>query len=211
MFWPESVILRGCNIAPLCKQQPIQNSAPNGRRLPEKPLQTLLTHENDHRWPKKGKIAVLEFHFDHLKGQHGRTLEASGFTPGGGVTYRMDLVFYGVSTAPHPDAHQKTTPGRGLEQAGESCTRRGRTATVWMTTGRTKNTKAKRPFRGGEGEKHENTGSMAQAPAARLRFCGLELVLPRASCPLRLPHWRKSLVRWAASIHAKWGKNMAKN
>ena len=30
-------ILRGCNIAEFCKQQPIQNSAPNARRLPQKP------------------------------------------------------------------------------------------------------------------------------------------------------------------------------
>ena len=38
--------------------------------------------------------------------------------------------------------------------------------------GEDKNTKAKRPFKGGEGENHENTGSTAPAPAARLRFCG---------------------------------------
>ena len=109
-LWPEPVILRGCNIAHFFNQKPNQNSAPNVRRLPEKPLKPLLTHQNNHRRRKKGKVAFLEFDFDHFKGQHGRTLEASGFTPGGGVTYRMDLVFDGASRAPHPDAHQKTTP-----------------------------------------------------------------------------------------------------
>ena len=40
---------------------------------------------------------------------------------GGGVTYRMDLVFDGASGAPHPDAHQKKTP-----QGGESNKRASR-------------------------------------------------------------------------------------
>ena len=117
-----------------CKQQPLQNSTPNVRRLPEKPLKTLPTHQNDHRGLKKGKVAFLEFNFQHFKGWHGRSLEASGFYPGGRVTYGMDLVFDGASGAPHPDAHQKTAPGGGIEQAGESCTRWSRTATVCMTT-----------------------------------------------------------------------------
>ena len=109
MFWPEPVILRGRNTAQFRKQQPVQNSAPNVRRLPEKPLKTPQTHKNDHRHRKEGKVAFLELDFHHLKGQHGRFLEASGFTPGGGVTYSMDLVFDGASGAPEPDAHQKTT------------------------------------------------------------------------------------------------------
>ena len=74
---------------------------------------------------------------------------------------------------PHtPTPTRKQPPGGWIEQAGESCTKWGRTGAVQMTTGTTKNTKAKEPFRSGEGENHENTGSTAQAPAARLRFCG---------------------------------------
>ena len=59
-----------------------------------------------------------------------------------------------------------------IEQAGESCTRRGRTATVCMTT-EDKEHKGKKNH--AEAEKKKNskkTGSTAQAPAARLRFCG---------------------------------------
>ena len=48
-FSHEPVILMGRNMAESCKQQPLQNSAPNVRTLPEKPLKTLLTHQNDHR------------------------------------------------------------------------------------------------------------------------------------------------------------------
>ena len=113
MFWPKAVILRGCNIAQFRKQQPVQNSAPNVRRMPEKPLKPPLIHQNDHRRRKKGKVPFLEFDFDHIKGQHGRILEASGFTPGAGVTYGMDLVLDGTSGAPHPDTHQKATARGG--------------------------------------------------------------------------------------------------
>ena len=49
-------------------QQPLQNSAPNVRRLPEKPLKTLLTHQNDHLGLKKEKVAFLEFNSEHFKG-----------------------------------------------------------------------------------------------------------------------------------------------
>ena len=42
---------------------------------------------------------------------------------------------------------QYSPGGGGYEQVGESCTRRGRRATVCMTTGRTRNTKAKRLFK----------------------------------------------------------------
>ena len=112
-FWPEPVILKGCNKAQFGKQQPIQNSAPNVRRLPKKTLKTPLTYQNDHRRRKKGKVAFLEFDFEHFKVQHDRSLEASGFYPGGRVTYGMDLVFVGALGAPHPNAHQKTTPTGG--------------------------------------------------------------------------------------------------
>ena len=55
-------------MAQIRMQQPLQNSAPNVGRLPEKPLKTLLTHQNDHRGLKKGKVAFLEFNFEHFKG-----------------------------------------------------------------------------------------------------------------------------------------------
>ena len=55
-------------MAQICIQQPLQNSAPNVRRQSEKPLKTLLTHQNDHRGLKKGKVAFLEFNFEHFKG-----------------------------------------------------------------------------------------------------------------------------------------------
>ena len=48
-FWPEPVNLKG-------------------GRLPEKPLKTLLTHQSDYRPRKKGKVAFLEFHCDHVQG-----------------------------------------------------------------------------------------------------------------------------------------------
>ena len=68
-------------------------------------LKKPLTHQNDHRRRKKGKVAFLEFEYEHFKGQHGGFLEASGFYPRGGVTYGMDLVFDVASGAPHPGAH----------------------------------------------------------------------------------------------------------
>ena len=68
MFWHELVISRGFNMAQFCKQQPVQNSAPNVLGLPEKPLKTLLTQQNDHRGRKKGKVAFLEFNFERFKG-----------------------------------------------------------------------------------------------------------------------------------------------
>ena len=79
----------------------------------------------------------------------------------------------------------------GYKQAGESCMSWGRTATGWMTKGRTKNTKAKRPLRGWEGENHENTGSTTQAPAASLRFCGPSPTKTEASrfCLMPLAHY----------------------
>ena len=76
-------------------------------------LGTPLAISNHYHRRKKGKVAFLEFDCDHFEGQHGRTLEASGFYPGGRVRYGMDLVFDGGSRAPHPDPHQKTAPRGG--------------------------------------------------------------------------------------------------
>ena len=59
-FCHELVILRGYNIVQLRKQEPISNSAPNFRRLPEKLLKTVLIHQNDHHWPKRRKVAFLD-------------------------------------------------------------------------------------------------------------------------------------------------------
>ena len=42
--------------------------SPKRPRLPEKPLKTLLNHQNDHRGQKKGKVAFLDFSFEHFKG-----------------------------------------------------------------------------------------------------------------------------------------------
>ena len=129
----------------------------------------------------------------------------------------MDLVFDGGSRAPHPNPNRKQPPRRRNEKAGDSCTRRGRTATVWMTTGKTKNTKAKRPSTGGEGENHENTGSTAQAPAARLRFCGPSPTKtePSRFCLMPLAHYgcpmgEKTLSNGQQVYMPNMAKNMAK-
>ena len=37
-------------------------------KLPEIPLKTLLAHQNEHRQQKKGRVAFLEFNFEHFKG-----------------------------------------------------------------------------------------------------------------------------------------------
>ena len=84
-FWPEPVPLRGYNMMERCKQEPIQNSARNFRRPPEKLLKTVLIHQNNHRRPKRRKVAFLEFGCDHFKGLHGRGLRRAVFQGGGGV------------------------------------------------------------------------------------------------------------------------------
>ena len=84
MFWPEPVILRGFNMLQLRKWEPIPNSAPNFRRMPQKLLKTVLIHQNDHHRPKKRKVAFLEFDCDHFKGLHGRGLRRAVFRGGGG-------------------------------------------------------------------------------------------------------------------------------
>ena len=77
------------------------------------------------------------------------------------------------SGAPNTPTPTEASPLRGgFEQAGGNCTRWGRTATVCMTT-EDKEHKGKKNH--AEAEKKKNskkTGSTAQAPAARLRFCG---------------------------------------
>ena len=94
------------------------------------------------------------------------------FTPG--VAQRTVWTLFSMGRqGPHtPTPTRKQPLGGGIEQAGESCTRRGRTAMDQNKTERTKIPKAKRQSTGGEGENHETTGSTAQTPAARLRFCG---------------------------------------
>ena len=91
-----------------------------------------------------------------------------------------------------PSLRARGKAGRGAqtEQAGERCTRWGHTG-AQMRTGRTRNTKAKRPFKGGEGENHGNTGSTAPAPAARLRFCGPSPTKaePSGFCLMLLAHY----------------------
>ena len=50
----------------------------------EKPLKTVLIHQNDHHRPKKRKVAFLEFDCNHFKGLHGRVLRRAVFQGEGG-------------------------------------------------------------------------------------------------------------------------------
>ena len=52
--------------------------------LPEKPLKTVLIHQNDHHRPKKRSVAFLELHCDHFKGLRGTVLRGAVFQGGGG-------------------------------------------------------------------------------------------------------------------------------
>ena len=112
-FWPELVILRGYNTLQLRKQEPIPNSAPNFRRLPEKLLKTVLMHQNDHHQPKKRKIAFLGFNCDHFKGLYGRVVRGAVFKGGGGG-WRNVVVGHcfwrGVRGPQHPDPHRSWPP-----------------------------------------------------------------------------------------------------
>ena len=83
-FGPQLVILRGYNMLQLRKQEPIPNSAPNFRRLPENLLKTILIHQNGCHRPKMRQVAFLEFDCDHFKGLHGRVLRRAVFHGGGG-------------------------------------------------------------------------------------------------------------------------------
>ena len=67
-FWQELIILRGNNMGPIGTWQPVQNSAPIRRRLVEKPLKTVLFHQNDYQRPKNRKVAWLYFRCHHFEG-----------------------------------------------------------------------------------------------------------------------------------------------
>ena len=56
-FCHELIILRGKNKGQISTWQPVQNSAPIRQRLVEKPLKTVLFHQNDYQWPKNQKVA----------------------------------------------------------------------------------------------------------------------------------------------------------
>ena len=122
------------------------------------------------------------------------------------------------SGAPNTRTPTEASPLRGgFEQLGESCTRWGRTG-VQMRTWRVRNTKAKRPYKDGEGENHENTRSTAPAPAARLRFCGPSPTKtePSGCCLLPLaqygcPIGGKALSDGQQVYMPNMAKNMAKN
>ena len=122
------------------------------------------------------------------------------------------------SGAPHTPTPTEASPLRAeFGQVGESCMRWCCTG-VRMRTGRTRNTKAKRPFKGGEGENHANTGSTAPAPPARLRFCGPSLIKKEPSGCCLLPfaqyNWPivgKGLPDGQQVYMPNMAKNMAKN
>ena len=82
-FWPDLVNLRGYNMVQLRKQEPIPNSAPYLRRLPEKQLKTILIHQNDYHRPKRKKVAFSEIDCNHFKGLHCRVLRRAVFQGGG--------------------------------------------------------------------------------------------------------------------------------
>ena len=151
-------------------------------------LKMVLIHENEHHWPNRRKVAFLELECDHFKGLHGSVLRRAVFEGGGWRNVVVGHCFWRGVRAPNTPTPTEASPLRGgIEQVGESCTRWALTA-VQRRTGRTRNTTAKRPFKGGEGENHENTGSMAPPPAARLSFCGPSPTKtePSGCCPLPL-------------------------
>ena len=67
-FCHESIILRGYNMCQIRTWQPEQNLAPIWRRLVEKPLKTVLFHQNDYQWPKNRKVPFFIFRCDHFEG-----------------------------------------------------------------------------------------------------------------------------------------------
>ena len=170
--------------------QPVQNSAPIRRRLVEKPLKTGLFHQNDYQWPKNRKVAYLYFRCDHFEGHMShllRTAKKKSTRSAINTLVSRELRFGGY---PSRRSRITTAPAGEIEQAGERCTRWGCTD-AQMRTGGTRSTKAKRPFKGGEGENHENTGATAPAPAARLRFCGPSRTKtePSGFCLMLLAHY----------------------
>ena len=76
-FWHEPIILRGNNMSQISTWQPVQNSAPIRRRLVEKPLKTMLFHQNDYQWPKNRRVAWLYFRCDHFEGHMSHILRTA--------------------------------------------------------------------------------------------------------------------------------------
>ena len=76
-FWHEPIILRGSTMSQICTWQPVQNSAPFLRRLVEKPLKTVLFHQNDYQWPKNRMVAWLYFRCDHFEGHMSHLLRTA--------------------------------------------------------------------------------------------------------------------------------------
>ena len=96
------------------------------------------------------------------------------------------------SGAPNTPTPTKASPLRGgIEQAGESCTRWGRTATVCMTTEDKEHKSKKNPAEAEKKKTMKKTGSTAQASAARLRFCGPSPTKaePSGLCLMPLDHY----------------------
>ena len=76
-FWHELIILRGGNKGQICPWQPVKNSAPIRRRLVEKPLKTVLFHQNDYHWLKNRRVAWLYFRCDHFEGHMSHILRTA--------------------------------------------------------------------------------------------------------------------------------------
>ena len=68
MFCHEWIILRGNYMGQFRTWQPVQNSAPIWRRLVEKPLKTVLFHQNNYQWPKIENSLFLFFAAIILRG-----------------------------------------------------------------------------------------------------------------------------------------------
>ena len=77
MFCHEPIILRGNKLGQIGTWQPVQNSAPILRRLVEKPLKTVLFHQNDYKWPKNRRVAWLYFRCDHFEGHMSHILRTA--------------------------------------------------------------------------------------------------------------------------------------
>ena len=122
--------------------QPVQNSAPIRRRLVEKPLKTVLCHQNDYQWPKTRKVAWLYFRCDHFEGHMShilRTVKKKSTPSAINTLVNRELRFGGY---PSRRSRITTAPAGEIEQVGESCTRWGRTG-VQMRKGRTRTQRQK--------------------------------------------------------------------
>ena len=133
-FWHELIILRGNDMRQIRPWQPVQNSAPIRRRLVKKLLKTVPFHQTDYQWPKNRKVAWLYFRCDHFEGHMSHLLRRAkkkGTRSAINTLVSRELRFGGY---PSRRSRITTAPAGEIEQAGESCTRGGRTATVCMTT-----------------------------------------------------------------------------